>query len=71
MPVCSLEEVDEIDAERVFSLTHLPILTVTAALQLLAEQAHLVRQRLFRRRAAFSFTSWALRTNSPNCCNDT
>ena len=47
-PVCSLEEVDEVDAERLFGLAHLPILT-TAALQFLAEPTHLVGQWLVRR----------------------
>ena len=96
MPVGSLEEVDEVNAERLFGLAHLPLLTLTAALQCFAEPAHLVRQRVVRRRAreelfkawwrgprqrnrrtqrtqygaAFSVTSRALRTNSPNCCND-
>jgi hypothetical protein len=48
MPVCSLEEVDEIDPEGLFSLAHLPLLTFTVAFQLLAEPADLVRQGLVR-----------------------
>ena len=51
MPVCSLEEVDEVDPEGLFGLAHLPILASTVALQLLAEPAYLVRQRLVRGRA--------------------
>ena len=69
--------------ERLFSLAHLPILTATARFQFFAEPAHLVRERLVRRRAhqepahpadavrrGFLFTSCTLRTNSPNYCSE-
>jgi hypothetical protein len=46
LPVCSLEEVDEVDPEGLFGLAHLPLLTCTLAFQLLAKPAHLVRQGL-------------------------
>jgi hypothetical protein len=41
MPVGATEEVDEVDAEGLFSLAHLPLLGA-AAFELLAESAHLV-----------------------------
>src|SRR5207247_10752890 len=48
VPVRAFEEVDEIDSEGVFGLTHLPLLTPIVALQALTEPAHLVGQRLVR-----------------------
>ena len=83
MPVRSLENVDEVDAEGLFGLNHLPILTAAAPFQLFAEPPHLIRQRLVggrtreepahlahavRRRPSPSRA--APRMNSPNCCND-
>ncbi len=83
MPVGSLEEVDEVDAEGVFGLAQLPILAAAAALELFAESAYLVGQgsseagRVRNRGthraqydAALALTSWALRMNSPNCGSD-
>jgi len=50
MPVRPLEEVHEVDAQCLLRLTYLPFLT-PPALELLAEQAHLVGQRPVRGRA--------------------
>jgi len=49
MPVRSLQEVDKIDPQRVFSLTHLPVLAGRVALQLFAKLAHLLCQRFVSR----------------------
>ncbi len=51
MPIRSLEEIDEVDAERLVCLTHLPVLGPAVAFQVLAEPSHLIRQWLVRRRA--------------------
>jgi hypothetical protein len=50
MPVCSLEEVDEVDAQSLFGLADLPILEAATAFDVLAEAANLIRQRLVGRR---------------------
>ena len=83
IPIRSPEKVDEGDAEGLFGLNHLPILTAAAPFQLFAEPPHLIRQRLVggrtreepahlahavRRRPSPSRA--APRMNSPNCCND-
>jgi hypothetical protein len=47
MPIGPLEEVNEVDAEGVFGLAHLPVFTAVA-LQFLAESAYLVSQGLVR-----------------------
>jgi hypothetical protein len=51
MPVRSLEEVDEIDAERLFCLAHLPARVSAVSLQRLAEPPHLVRHGLIQGRS--------------------
>ena len=48
MPVGSLEEVDEVDSERLIGLTYLPILGRAVALQFFAEPAHLIDEWLVR-----------------------
>jgi hypothetical protein len=47
-PVGTLEEVHEIDADRLFGLADLPVLASTAARELFAEATSLVRQGLVR-----------------------
>jgi hypothetical protein len=51
MPLGPVQEVDEVDPQRLLGLANLPVLASPAALQSLAEPAHLVRQRLVGRRA--------------------
>jgi hypothetical protein len=51
VPVGTLEEVDEIDPQRVFGLAGLPVLAGRVAFQVLTESAYLIRQGLVRRRA--------------------
>jgi hypothetical protein len=46
LPVAALEEVNEIDAQRVFGLTDLPVRPSVFALEGLAKCAYLVDQRL-------------------------
>ena len=46
LPVSALEEVDEVDPQRVFGLTNLPVRPSTFALEGLAESAYLVGQWL-------------------------
>ncbi len=48
MPVCTVKEVDEIDAQGLLGLAYLPVLTSLVAFQVLAEPAHLVSQGLVR-----------------------
>jgi hypothetical protein len=83
MPVRSVEEVDEVDAQGVFGLAYLPVLPSTLALQALAECTYLVGEGFVRGGACeesaypadavggrLSFTSCDFRRNSPNCCRD-
>jgi hypothetical protein len=52
LPVSALEKVDEVDPQRVFGLTDLPVRPSAFALEGLAECAYLVDQRLVGRRAS-------------------
>jgi hypothetical protein len=83
LPVGAPQIVDEVDAEGVFSLAHLPLLPAALALEGLAESADLVGHGLVGGRARqeaadpadavgrrFSFTNRVFRRNSPNCCNE-
>jgi hypothetical protein len=47
LPVRSFEKIDEVDAERLFGLAHLPILK-RVALQSFAESSYLIRQGFVR-----------------------
>jgi hypothetical protein len=51
VPVRAAEEVDEVEAERVFGLAKLPLLVASCALEVVAEAPNLVCQRLRRRPA--------------------
>ncbi len=51
MPLRSLEEIDEVDAERLVCLTHLPVLGSAVPLQFLTKPPHLIREGLVRGRA--------------------
>lgn len=46
MPVGALEEVDKVDAERLFRLPHLPVLDRAALFEVFAEPSDLIGQRL-------------------------
>ncbi len=83
MPLGSLEEVDEVDTERLIRLTHLPVFGAAVLLQFFAETPHLIREGFVRgwgdrnRRtqrtkygAAAGRTNCALSRNSPNCCSE-
>ncbi len=48
VPVCSMEEVHEVDTKGLFSLAHLPVLAAAVPLQFVAEVARLVHERLLR-----------------------
>jgi hypothetical protein len=50
LPVGPLQEVGEVEAPRMFGLTHLPVLPGALALQILAEPPHLVGHRFIGRR---------------------
>jgi hypothetical protein len=50
MPIRPTEEVDEVDADRVFGLAYLPILDAARSFQFLAESARLVGERRLRSR---------------------
>ena len=63
MPVRSLEEVDEVDAEGLFRLG-------SASGSFEAGRIRNRRTDATQYWAAFSFTSRAFKRNSPNCCND-
>jgi hypothetical protein len=51
MPLGSLEEVDKVDAKRLFGLTHLPVFGAAVLLEFFAEAPNLIGQRLVRGRA--------------------
>ncbi len=51
MPLGALEEIDEVDAERLVCLPHLPLLDTAVPLSLFAEPSYLIRQGLGRGRA--------------------
>lgn len=48
MPLGSLEEVDEVDTERLIRLTHLPVFGAAVLLQFFAETPHLIREGFVR-----------------------
>ena len=51
MPIRPVEEVDEVDPQRLLGLAHLPVEHTTGALQIVAEVPDLVRHGFVRRRA--------------------
>ena len=51
VPVRAAQEVDEVEAERVFRLPELPLLVASRALEVLTEAPDLIRQGLRRRLA--------------------
>src|SRR5206468_8899614 len=50
VPVSALQEVDEVDPQRMLGLAHLPVLPDALAFQVLAEAADLVGDGFVRRR---------------------
>ena len=46
MPLGSLEEIDQVDAEGLVRLTHLPVLGAAIPLQFLAEASYLITRSI-------------------------